>query len=60
MNMYILTKSPWPKWHVYFLINEFDYNKRFDYLSNWTFNQVEQKIDHFSQNDQWVLIKWEI
>jgi len=60
MNLYILTLSPWPKWHVYFLISELDYNKLFDYLSNWTFNQVEQKIDHLSQNDQHVSIKWDI
>jgi len=26
-----------------FFISKFDYNDLFDYLSNWTFNQLEQK-----------------
>jgi hypothetical protein len=32
----------------------------FDYLSNWTSNQIEQKIEHLVQNGQWVLLKWDI
>jgi hypothetical protein len=43
---------------VYFLINELDYNDLFDYLSNETYTQVEQKNNHLGQNEQWVLITW--
>ncbi len=39
---------------MYFLINELDYNDIFDYLSNETYSQVQQKNNHFGQNDQWV------
>jgi hypothetical protein len=45
---------------TYFLTSEFEYNDLFDYLSNWKSNQVEQKYKHLDQNDQWVLIKWDI
>ncbi len=29
-------------------------------MSNWTFNQVEQKNDHLGQNDQWLLMNLDI
>jgi len=38
-----------------YLVGELDYNDVFDYLSNCTSNQIEQKIDHYDQNGQWVL-----
>jgi hypothetical protein len=25
----------------------------FEYVSNWTSSQIEKKVDHPSQNDQW-------
>jgi hypothetical protein len=30
MDQYILTKGQGFEWHMYFLINEFDYNDSFD------------------------------
>ncbi len=45
---------------MYFLINELDYNDLFDYLSNETYSQVEQKNNHLGQNGEWVLIKCDI
>jgi hypothetical protein len=41
MNMFVWSFVL--KWHVYFLIYEFDHNL-FDYLLNQTFNQVEKKL----------------
>jgi len=43
-----------------FLTNELDWNDLFYYLSNETFNQIEQKIDHLDQNGQWFISKWNI
>jgi hypothetical protein len=40
-----------------FFISELHYNDLFNYLSNSTSNQVEQKIELLCQ---WVLIKWDI
>jgi hypothetical protein len=33
-----------------FLPSEFEYSDLFDYLSNWTSSQVEQKTDYLDQN----------
>jgi hypothetical protein len=41
MNMSISIKNLWLEWCVYFLTSELDYNGPFDYLSNWTSNQIE-------------------
>jgi hypothetical protein len=32
MDMYILTKGLGLEWHMYVLINQFDYNGLFDYI----------------------------
>jgi hypothetical protein len=45
MNIYILIKGQWFNWHMYLLIDKFDYNGLFDKLYN------------HNQNDQWFLIK---
>jgi hypothetical protein len=44
MNMFILTKGLYSKWHLYILNIKLDYNDLFDYLSNWAFSQIEQKL----------------
>jgi len=53
MDMYILTKGQRLEWHMYFLINQLNYNGLFDYIHLI-------KLYNFNQNDQWSLIKWNI
>jgi hypothetical protein len=57
MDTYILSIGPWLEWHVYVpLVNLI----KVTYMSNWTSSQVEQKNDHIDQNDQWLLVNWDI
>jgi hypothetical protein len=53
MDMYILTKGQGLEWHMYFLIDQLEYNGLFDYIHII-------KLYNFNQNDQWSLIKWNI
>jgi hypothetical protein len=42
---------------MYFFDDKFDYIILFDYLSNWKFNQVKQKLTILIKI---LLVKWDI
>jgi hypothetical protein len=60
MDMYILTTGPWLEWHVYvWLVNL----TKVTYLLICQIEhliKLNKKNDHIGQNDQWLLINWDI
>jgi hypothetical protein len=59
LNISILTGSSSVKWHVQFLIKQFDQDDLFDQVSKWTFSQNVLKNEYPNQNDIWFSQKWQ-